>query len=196
MRLVVLSVFLLSPALRLLGSHREQGEVSQRRLLGESLTLQWSEVFGGDIALPDLPQCVSQCVYFLVCVCACVQPSRCLFLMAVLVLCFLPTTQKELCRHTHTGLKQTSHLKFSISAVSCRSVSLQVLPCASDSGAAGADVSSQGGSVPLLLHHGREHPQTEDADPGHSHDAAQRLPGEHPEALGQDRRDRHETGDA
>ena len=70
----------------------------------------------------------------------------------------------------------------------------KVLPCVADTGAAGAHVSSQGGSVPLLLHHGRKHPQTEDADPRHGHDPAERLFGEYSETLGQDRRDGHQTG--
>lgn len=55
-------------------------------------------------------------------------------------------------------------------------------------------MSPPGGSVPVLLHHGGKHPHAEDPDPGHGDDAAERLPGEHPETLGQDRRDGHPTG--
>lgn len=55
-------------------------------------------------------------------------------------------------------------------------------------------MSTEGRPVPVLLHHGRKHPQTEDADPGHGHDAAEGLPGEHQETLRQDWRDCHQTG--
>lgn len=55
-------------------------------------------------------------------------------------------------------------------------------------------MSPEGRPVPVLLHHGRKHPQTEDTDPGHGHDAAEGLPGEHQETLRQDWRDCHQTG--
>ena len=55
-------------------------------------------------------------------------------------------------------------------------------------------MSSQSWSVPVLLHHGGKHPQIEDADPGHGHDAAEGLSGEHKETLRQDWRDCHQTG--
>lgn len=55
-------------------------------------------------------------------------------------------------------------------------------------------MSPEGRPVPVLLHHGRKHSQTEDTDPGHGHDAAEGLPGEHQETLRQDWRDCHQTG--
>lgn len=70
----------------------------------------------------------------------------------------------------------------------------QALPGAEDPGAPGAHVPAPGEPLPLLQGHGGQHPAAARGDQGALHVRPQGLPGEHPQALGQDRRDGHEAG--